>query len=273
MNKIIEISTQEQLDALKKVSVGEEVIITNDLTLNCRLDVFGVLKIKARLNCSWNGRYVVAWENASVVARENASVEAWENASVVAWENASVEARGNASVVARGNACLRLDQYSPNCKVKLFGFSVCFKPFDLKISIQKTENVHIQEIKPLDWFENNGIEKKEKIILYKKVSKDFKTQEGTPNETLWKVGSKVTHPNWQPKNGECGEGKYHACSRPYFCDEFRNQSGDKYIAIEISLKDLYEWKDNPSYPHKIGFRKGKVLFECDKFGKDISQSK
>jgi len=148
----------------------------------------------------------------------------------------------------------------------MFGFSVCFKPFDLKIKIKKSENVHIQNIKPLGWFENNGISKTKAIILYKKVSKDFLTQEGTPNETKWKIGTTVTHPNWLPDKEECGPGKFHACSRPYFCDEFRNMPGDKYISISVKLTDVFEWKNNPQYPHKIGFREGKVLCECDSFG-------
>jgi len=151
----------------------------------------------------------------------------------------------------------------------MFGFSVCFKPFDLKIKIKKSENVHIQNIKPLGWFENNGISKTKAIILYKKVSKNFLTQEGTRNETKWDIGTTVTCPNWEPDKQECGPGKFHACSRPYFCDQFRNEQGDRYIAIKVKLADVYEWKDNPQFPHKIGFREGKVLYECDRFGKEL----
>lgn len=75
----------------------------------------------------------------------------------------------------------------------------------------------------------------------------------------------IEHPTWEPEINECGKGKFHACSRPYFCDEFRDQKEDRYIAIEIQTKDLYEW-ENAQYPHKIAFRKGKVLYECDKYG-------
>jgi hypothetical protein len=103
--------------------------------------------------------------------------------------------------------------------------------------------------------------KKGNIILYKKVSKDFKTQEGTINETLWKIGNIVKHPNWNPLSSECGEGKFHACIKPFWCDSFRNVKGDKYIAIKVNVKDLYEWTNSPSYPQKIGFRKGKVIKE------------
>ncbi len=100
------------------------------------------------------------------------------------------------------------------------------------------------------------------------MSKDFKTQENTVDETEWPFNSIVEHKNWNPKEKECGEGKFHACSYPYFCDEFRNGLNDKYIAVEIFVKNLYVWP-NPKYPHKIGFRKGKVLYECDKYRKKL----
>ena len=103
--------------------------------------------------------------------------------------------------------------------------------------------------------------KRGNVILYKRVSEDFKTQEGTENETLWSINSIVEHPNWNPSQAECGEGKFHACALPFWCDNFRSKRGDRYIAIEVNIKDLYEWTNNPSYPNKIGFRKCKVLAE------------
>jgi len=150
----------------------------------------------------------------------------------------------------------------------LYGFSVAIVPFDLKLKIKKSKTAIVQRVRPIfDWFDNNGIKKTKHITLYKKVSNAFKTQEGTENETLWEIGSTVTHPNWSPAGSECGAGKFHACSRPYFCDEFRNEDGDKYIAVKIKKEDLHEWpKPNPSYPHKIAFREGTVLYECDKYG-------
>ena len=121
----------------------------------------------------------------------------------------------------------------------------------------------------LGWLEDNATEsKKECVTLFKRVSNDFKTQEGTKNETLWTIGTTVDHPSWSPKEKECGEGKFHACSRAYFCDQFRDKKDDRYVAIEVSTKDMYAWK-NAEYPHKIAFRKCKVLFECNKFGEKI----
>jgi hypothetical protein len=213
---------------------------------------------------------VEAWGNSSVVAWENSSVEALGNSSVEAWGNSSVEALGNSSVVARGNVSVHV--FSADVHITLFMFAVCWLIQKAKvIKKSKTATIITPKQKPgnAGWLESHAIERKAKVILFKKVSKDFKTQEGTSRETLWTIGTTLTHPNWEPKSEECSEGKFHACGRPYFCDEFRNNPGDRYIAIEIPKKELYAWPKNPDYPHKIAFRTGKVLYECDKIGKKI----
>jgi hypothetical protein len=301
------ITTQKELDKLKEIKIDESVFVQGTLELKSNLHVFGICTIDGRLTCRsgalvaalgnssvevwgnssvvalgnssvvalgnssvevWGNSSVEARDNSSVVALGNSSVVAWDNSSVVAWDNSSVEALGNSSVVARDNSVIRIFQ-----KVKeviLYGFSVCFKPIDLKFSIKKkSKTVIIQNIRPLDYFERNGIDKTKKIILYKRVSHDYKTQEDTANETLWLPKTTIEHPSWEPKLEECGQGKFHAVSKPYFADEFRSKQNDRYIAIAIDLNDLYEWKNNPSYPHKIGFRRGKVLHEVDKFGRRI----
>ena len=121
------------------------------------------------------------------------------------------------------------------------------------------------------YIERHNIKVKDnKVILYKKVSKDFLTQEGMSWETLWRIGSTLIHPKWDPKKSECGEGKFHACAVPFWCDIFRGMEGDRYIAIEVKVKDLYEWEiEKSSYPQKIAFRKCKVLYECDRFGTKV----
>jgi hypothetical protein len=131
----------------------------------------------------------------------------------------------------------------------------------------KTCHVIMPKIKQgvTGWLEKVGIEKSKKVVLYKRVTKDFKTQTGSKNETLWSIGSVLDHPNYEPSKEECGEGKYHACAKPYFCDEFMSGSDDRYIAVEITVTDLYAWP-TPKYPYKIAFKKGKVLYECDKWG-------
>jgi hypothetical protein len=233
---------------------------------------------------AWENSSVVAWENSSVVALENSSVVAWVNSSVVAWGNSSVVALENSSVVARGNSSVEAWENSSveargNSvvrifserikKIALYGFAVAIISATITVKIEKkSEYCYIQVTRDLGWFERNAVEKTETLILYKRVSKDWKTQENTENETLWLVGSHVTHPKWNPKKAECGEGKFHACSRPYFCNEFRNKPGDRYVAVSIKLEDLHEWTENPAYPHKIAFRKGTVLYECDRLGKE-----
>jgi hypothetical protein len=157
-------------------------------------------------------------------------------------------------------------------KIALYGFAVAIIAATLTVKIEKkSEYAHIQITKDLGWFERNAVEETPEVVLYKKVSKDFKTQENTENETTWTIGTNLTHPKWSPENEECGEGKFHACSRPYFCDEFRSNKGDRYIAISVNVADLHEWKTSIQYPHKIAVRKAKVLYECDKHGKQIGQ--
>ena len=109
---------------------------------------------------------------------------------------------------------------------------------------------------------------KKTIILYKKVSTDYKTQKTTENETLWKILTTVTCKDWHPEKNECGEGKFHGCAYPHWCDIFREGKG-KYIAIKVKIRDLYEWQNNPAYPQKIGFREGTVLYECDRYGRQV----
>lgn len=109
----------------------------------------------------------------------------------------------------------------------------------------------------------------DKIILYKRVSDDFKTQEYTSNETKWVIGEYIEHHNWDPKNSECGGGKFHACALPFLCDKYRYLPNDKYIAIEVDLKDIFDWQEEKNHPNKIAFRAGTVLYECDWLGNKI----
>jgi hypothetical protein len=250
MKEII-INTQAEMDAV-------------DVNFDGIIIIFGV-HISVRFRYKYR---VVAREYSSVVAWGNSSVEARGNSSVVARQYSSVVAREYSSVVARGNSCIRI--FAAIKKLCVYGFSVVFQPFDLKFKFKKEKTCIVQKFKSQPYLDREGIEvKRGKIILFKKVSRDFLTQENTENETKWEIGSTITHPEWNPKLTECGKGKFHASSRPYFCDEFRNQLGDRYIAVQIKVEDLYEWP-KPDYPHKIAFREGKVLYECDKFGKEIS---
>jgi hypothetical protein len=171
--------------------------------------------------------------------------------------------------VARENAGVHL--YSDYATVLLFAFSVCWKLAKGKITKKSnTATIITPVVKKgvYGWLEREGIEKAKEVIIFKRVSKDFLTQEGNVHETKWPIGVTLTHEDWKPETGECGEGKYHGCSRPYFCDEFRNTSGDRYVAIKVAIKDMHAW-ESASYPHKIAFRKGTVMYECDRFGKKV----
>jgi hypothetical protein len=189
------------------------------------------------------------------------------NSSVEAWGNSSVEARGNSSVVAWGQALVRV--FSSAIKLALHGFSILSIPINIDLKFKYEKTCVIQRYEIPKYLDREGVEENNNsVILFKRVSDDFKTQEGTPNETKWAIDSTVERPAWEPTNSECGEGKFHACSRPYFCDEFRSTRGDRYIAVQIKVVDLYEWP-NAQYPHKIAFREGKVLYQCDKNGKQV----
>src|SRR5438128_2445762 len=148
-------------------------------------------------------------ENGHVVARESSHVEAWESSHVEAWESSHVEARG----------CVSVHLQSDLATVIMFMFAICIAIAKGKISKKsKAATVVTPQFRQgvPGWLDQQGIEEKKKVVLFKRVSKDFKTQENTTNETLWLIGSTVEHSHWRPETGECGAGKFHACSRPYF---------------------------------------------------------
>jgi len=248
---------------------------------NSHIEAQGNSHVVARENShieAWGNSHIEAWGNSHVVARENSHIEAWENSHVVArenshieaWENSHVEAWGNSHIEAWGNVAVW--GYSDNATILLYVFAVCWKLAKAKITKKsKTSTIITSKQKPgmAGWLETNAVKDAKTIIVYKRVSKNFYTQEDNKrNKTLWKVGTTLTHPAWKPKGNECGEDKYHACSRAYFCDEFRSNHDDRYVAIQVAKKDCYAW-DKPQYPYKIAFRKGTVLYECDRYGKKI----
>ena len=192
--------------------------------------------------------------NSAVNAYDNSTVRASDNSTVRAYDNSTVRAYGNSTVSAYGNSNIK--QFSKEIKLSINSKFV---------TINKCYNI-INSLE--DWESYNNVKKinQTNIMLYKRVSKEFKTQEGTENETDWLIGTVVEHKNWAPELNECGSGKFHACGITMMCDKFRDKKGDRYVAISVNRKDLYCWVENPNYPDKIGFRKGKVLFECDKNG-------
>ncbi len=230
---------------------------------------------------AWESSHVVAWGSSHVVARESSHVEAWESSHVEARGSSHVEARGSSHVEAWGSSHVEawgnvsVHLHSDLATVILFMFAVCIAL--AKGKIQKKSKAAVVVTPEFaegvnGWLEGQGVEGGKTVILFKRVSVDFKTQENTSRETLWHVGSRLEHPQWAPESGECGAGKFHACSRPYFCDEFRNEKrDDRYIAIQIRKADLYAWP-HADYPHKIAFRAGKVLYECDRLGNELKRA-
>ena len=211
--------------------------------------------------------HVVARESSHVVARESSSVEAMGSSHVEAWESSSVEAWESSRVEAWGQTTTH---HRSNIAPELHGQAVCFRYPKTPTPKKKSDDcivIKAEIRKGVDgWLKREGIvEVDGAVILYKRVSAKLQTQEGTSNETTWTIGTSLTHPGWEPKSGECGEGKFHACSRTYFCDEFRNSADDVYVAIRIAVADLHAW-DEPHYPHKIAFRAGDVLYRVDKWG-------
>jgi hypothetical protein len=289
----IVIRTQAEFDALP-ASFAEHtlIIIRNDPAAgriivrgnrgNASVEAWGNASVKAYGNASvvaQDNASVWAYDNASVVAQDNASVQAYDNSSVKAYGNSSVEAHGNSSVKAYGNASVKawgnvgVHLCSDSAAVALHMFAVCWILCKKARLTVKSNTATVIEPKTKGgtegWLEKQAIEPNNgKVIVFKRVSVDFKTQEGKPQETLWTVGSTLEYRDWDPKKEECGHGKFHACSRPYFCDEFRSKQDDIYIAIEVNVSDLYAW-EKPAYPHKIAFRKGTVLYRCDRFGREL----
>lgn len=210
---------------------------------------------------------IEAFENSVVIAKDRSKTEARDASTVSAWCSSLVEAYDETTIEAHDQSVVRI--FCTVKKLTCYGYSVVIKPSGLHIEFKKEKTVLVHNYTTQKFLERNGIKSKNGyVILYKRVSKDFLTQENTENQTSWKIGSTVTHPNWAPTSGECGWGKYHACSRPYLCDIFRNTPGDRYIAIKIKVKDLCEWC-NPQYPHKVAFREGTVLYEVDRYGNKI----
>ncbi len=255
MNEIT-VRTQAEFDALpKRFEVWTNIVIRDT---NSRIE------ISARENSQ-----VTARGNSQVTAWGNSQVTAWGNSQVTARENSQVTAWGNSQVTARGNVSIHMQ--SDRSSVVLFAFAVCIAVVKGKIT-KRSKTCTVVFPKPaigvLGWLGAHGIRASKKVILFKRVSVDFKTQENNSNKTLWQIGTTLEHSAWNPEAQECGGGKFHACPFPYFCDDFRETAGDRYIAIEIAKSDLFAWK-NPQYPHKIAFRKGTVLYECDRFGKKL----
>ena len=306
MNTII-VKSQAQWDALatsfadfsiieirssERISIGNIPGSSRVVALgSSRVVALGSSRVEARESSSveaWGSSSVEAWESSRVVARESSSVvalgssrvvaresssvKAWGSSSVEAWESSRVEAWGSSSVEAFGQTTTH---HRSTVKPQLSGQSVCFQYDKASAPLKKSKNCIVIKAKQhkgvAGWLEREGVMEVDgsSVILYKRVSNDMLTQENTENETNWKIGATLTVPNFDPSQ-ECGPGKFHACSRPYFCDEFRSNAGDVYIAIRVAVSDLHA-HDCGSYPHKIALRSASVLHLVDRWGEKITE--
>jgi hypothetical protein len=241
MSKEIIIRSQKEWDALPEKFDEFTIVKIVD-----SVKIINLKKIPGQSTVSASGQ-------STVYAYGQSTVYAYDQSTVSAYGQSTVSAYGQSTVYAYGFSVAHCN--SDTCKITTGKYAVIQKLFKAKTLAQ--------------WIEIEGVKKeKGKLFLYKRVSKDFKTQEGNPHETDWAVDKKFKHLNWNPKENECGEGKFHACSHPVFCDEFRSTGGDKYVCISVAPKDCYLWP-KASYPHKIAVRAGTVLYECDRFGEKV----
>ena len=215
---------------------------------------------------------VTACDSATVRACDSATVTAYGSATVTAYDSATVRAYDSATVRAYGSATVTA--YDSGASIALLGFAVGVLFAKARVTKRGKNTALVRQTpRPAktfsEWAElNHTAARRGKLTVFKRVSYDFKTREGTCNETVWRPGDTLEHPAWAPTEQECGGGKYHACAAPFFCDSYRSRAGDRYVAIEVATRDTYVWPD-ARHPHKIAFRKGRVLYECDVMGKKI----
>src|SRR3990167_8184530 len=212
--------------------------------------------------------------SSTVTASGSSTVTAYGSSTVTASGSSTVTASGSSTVTAYGSSTVTA---SGSSTVTAYGATVLVVNPESAVSYtmpSKAAQIITRNAPPLitneEWLDRWGIKaNRGKVILYKRVSENWQTQENTRNETVWTPGTTIQHPAWDPTSGECGEGRYHAVYIPWEADKFRSVDGDRYIAIQIAVKDLYAWPTEPEYPEKIAFRAGRVLYECDAKGDKI----
>jgi len=259
--KTIIVKSQSELDALP-----------------LKFDEFTYIEIRSDASIEILLRKAFDADSSQVTACGSSQVTAYGSSQVTACGSSQVRACGSSQVRAYDSSQVRaydssgVHVHSSCAVVEIAGFAVAWLLAKAKVKA-KGRNAKIvtptRKSGVAGWLTEEGIKAvRGKVVLFKRVSKDLKTQEGTSNETTWTIGEALTVPNWSPTSAECGAGKFHACSGTWFCDQFRSNMGDRYIAVEIAVKDLHAW-DKPSYPHKIAFRAGRVLHEVNWSGNKI----
>ena len=188
-----------------------------------------------------NNSKAFLYHNFSAILRDNSTADLYDNSEATLYNNSKAILRNNSKAILHDNSTAAI--YSSVAKVegknaiKMFG--------NHKMTMKK-------------WITFNQAEHdKNHLYLYKRVSKDFKTQEGTPNETIWTIGKTLKVPNWNTQE-ECGEGKFHACADTSDCNQFRNRTTDIYIKLKVKKSDCHIFP-NPMYLTNIAFKSAIVL--------------
>jgi hypothetical protein len=205
---------------------------------------------------AWDSAHVVAWDSAHVEASGSAHVEASGSAHVEASGSAHVEARGSAHVVAWGSA--HVVAKSP--------LSVVIRRSpSAKVTGRLVVDAFEQSTDPADWLRATGVKvRRGAAVLYKRVGSDWHTRNGV----YYVPGTEVEAKDWDP-GPECGNG-LHFCADPAGGDLFREDEGDRYVACDVAVADIVVHA-RPNYPDKVKARRCRVLYECDRNGKKISE--
>ena len=291
--KTIIVTTQAELDALPssfpeftaieiRSPASEEIVIrrTPDSSTVTACGSSTVTAYDSSTVTAYNSSTVTACGSSTVTAYGSSTVTAYGSSTVTAYDSSTVTACDSSTVTAYGSSTVTAYNSSTvtaydSSTVTAYGFAVVIvrsrtakakragKTAKVVRSIARLPRTVAEWIGYNDAKASGGF-----LTLYKRVSAGWLTQECTANATRWQPGDVLVHPAWAPETGECGAGKFHGCPAPRYCDEFRSKAGDRYVAIKVAKKDCKVWPD-AQYPHKIAFRAGTVLHECDKNGKKI----
>ena len=256
--KSVTVTRQAEWDALTDevllVRINSKEHINIKSTYNRIVQIYGCTSVNI-----FGYSRVRAFDDACINTYEHSCVEAYDRSKVIAF--------GHSRVITHDRSSIYVFDY---VIVYAFGFSNIHGYGHSRIHTYDHNYVHINESSylhsdPFDitsWLAFHKLvpDADSYVILYKRVSSKWLTQEGNPNETAWPPGATLEHPAWNPYQYECGAGKYYACADAGMCNQFRSTVGDRYVSVRVAVKDLYMWP-NPVYPSKIAFRKGTVLEE------------
>ena len=193
----------------------------------------------------WGNSRAELWGNSRAALWGNSSAVLWENSRAELWNNSSAELRNLfVAAILREKGC-KATGGEPKQRIALLS--------------QTTE--------PREWLKLVGAQMDgRKAVLYKRTGPKFETR----NCIEYQPGEIVEAPDWDRKL-ECGGG-LHFCIDPAGCDAFRDGNDDRYVACLVDPKDIVVHAQ-PQYPDKIKAKKCKVLYECDREGKEIKAAK